>query len=486
MTESRAGGASAERPWIERMPWWSILFTVVPALSLVAVAVYSSGLPVELLPLSWTASALVIAIVVFWFTYARRHIGPSVRGYIGLAVISALLFAAILLIPVLGIMQAIYYPYLWCVFERTSRSIAATIVFALGLAGGAIAMWGADEALTTIFAQAFSIMMSIGIGLAITHPWTVADRQQALYDELLRAQEQIRELSRQSGISLERERLSRELHDTLAQTLAGLSLLSERAARGARRRHEEAAAAAASGSGSGAGAGTGGGAGSLPVGADDDVTLAQLDQIAELAKTALGETRALIVETAPVHDETGTTFEQAIERLAERFRRETGVEVDVDLDGSASSPPPASIPRDHQVVLLRSLQEGLSNVRRHANATRADVRLAITPARDPADDADAPPAAPCAGRGAAGSVSLSIADDGRGFDADSVPGSGFGLPGLRERARLLDGTVEIDSAPDRGSIVTITLPLPDARARRSNAGPAGAAAGATTEVTRDG
>ena len=427
---------------VRRLPWWDVLFVGVPAVAVAAVFLW-----VTLEPERWSGavavgSGLVALVPIVWSAFARRWRGPTVRGYAAFAVIALLLTVAITLVPLLGIVQALLYPYLWMTFQRTRRSVGMSFVVAGVIGLATVLYWGPTAVPGTLFVQVMSVLMSVGIGLSITTAWTVADERQQLLDELTRAQAQVRELSRQSGISLERERLSRELHDTLAQTLAGLSLLAERAARGARRAVETGAGP------EGAGSDAQHDPRSAPDGAAGHplaATLTHLDQIAELAKTALGETRALIAESAPVHDGSGTTFTAAIDRLAERFRRETGVRVAVDLGPDASAV--EAIGRDEQVVLLRCLQETLANIRRYADATAATVRL-------------------CAGPGP---VVLAITDDGRGFDPERIDGTGFGLPGLRDRARLLDGSVEVDSAPGRGTTITVRLPGTPATTPRTEA-----------------
>lgn len=406
------------------MPWWDILFVLVPTIAVAATGFYATDVEPADLWTCWVGVALAVAVPVVWFAFARQHRAPTRAAYIALAIITVLVAAGTTIVPVLGILQGVLYPYLWTVLDNVRRSVIASAVIAGSIVVTSVLFQGPGSIVVAAFAQVMSFILSVGIGLAIGAAWNVADERQTLLDELTVAQEQVRELSRQSGISAERERLSRELHDTLAQTLAGLSLLAERSARNARK----ASAATASG-------------------ATDEAIIGQLDQIAELAKHALAETRALIAESAPVHAGSGTPFDEAIERLAERFRRETGITVEVGIEIGASA-----IPRDHQVVLLRSLQEALANVRRHAHASRAAVRFET--------DVDA--------RGTSRVkhddprfVSLTIADDGKGFSPDASPGTGFGIPGLRERARLLDGSVLIDSVPGDGSQIRIVLPLPD-------------------------
>ncbi len=91
--------------------------------------------------------------------------------------------------------------------------------------------------------------------------------------------------------------------------------------------------------------------------------------------------------------------------------------------------------REQQVVLLRCLQEALANVRKHARATLVVVTVAPH------------------GEG----IGMTVRDDGVGFDP-SAARTGFGLDGISDRATLAGGSVEVDSVPGRGSVLTILLP----------------------------
>lgn len=102
---------------------------------------------------------------------------------------------------------------------------------------------------------------------------------------------------------------------------------------------------------------------------------------------------------------------------------------------------PGRLPPEHETVLFRVAQEGLTNARRHAEATEVALRLTQVDSR----------------------VELEIRDDGVGFDPKQPPrhepGSGLGLPGMRERVGLVNGTLQIDSAPGQGTCIRVTLPL---------------------------
>ncbi|MDF2580581.1 MAG: hypothetical protein K0S49_2160, partial [Microbacterium sp.] len=123
----------------------------------------------------------------------------------------------------------------------------------------------------------------------------------------------------------------------------------------------------------------------------------------------------------------------AVERLAERFRADTGLEISVVDTASGTD-------RETQVVALRCLQEALANVRKHAGAARVTVSLS--------GEED-------------GALRLVVEDDGRGFDVSS-PRTGYGLDGMSDRVALAGGTVEVAAAAGAGTTLSIRLPAPTA------------------------
>jgi signal transduction histidine kinase len=197
----------------------------------------------------------------------------------------------------------------------------------------------------------------------------------------------------------ERRRWARELHDETLQGLAGLRVGLSAARRGS---EEELRAAVE----------------------------AAVESLAE----EIANLRTLIVELRPAAlDEYGAGA--AIESLAERTSARQGIHVDVhiDLAWERGEEPTRHTPELESTV-YRLVQESVTNAVRHAGATR--VRIDVTE-RD-------------------GTLEVSVADDGRGFDAEARS-TGFGLIGMRERVKLAAGTLEIATAPG-GTTVRARLP----------------------------
>ena len=127
----------------------------------------------------------------------------------------------------------------------------------------------------------------------------------------------------------------------------------------------------------------------------------------------------------------GSTLVEALQQLAARFARETGLAVRVDTSALDGAP---GLRTDEEVVLLRGAQEALTNVRRHADASAVVLRLARVGAQ----------------------VSVHVEDDGIGFDPATVTVSG--LEGLRGRVAQVGGEVDVASVPGSGTRVTVRVP----------------------------
>lgn len=210
-------------------------------------------------------------------------------------------------------------------------------------------------------------------------------RAEALAAELRASHEQVASLTR----SAERQRMARELHDTLAQGLIGITLQLE-AARGHLER-------------------------------DNGVrALAIVDQALTSARGTLASSRRAIDDLRRNPDDLASE----IGTRAARFSRETGVRTAVEISGEVA------LPAETREQLLRVLDEALANVARHATAEQVAIRFS---------DGDA-------------GLELQVTDDGHGFDPDAVADGHYGLVGMRERASLLGGSLLVDSQPGQTSV----------------------------------
>jgi len=195
----------------------------------------------------------------------------------------------------------------------------------------------------------------------------------------------------------ERARIAREVHDAISQHLFGLRMI----AAGMRRA---------------------------------DPGNQQVQAIEHVSEEALRDMQALLVELRSAELDGagpgGTGLAPALREVCAGYRDRLGVAVDASLDD-------VTVPAPVQHALLRITQEACANAVRHGHARR----LAVAVTRED------------------GHVELAVRDTGTGFDP-AAPQAGSGLAHIRDRVAELGGTVDIDSAPGRGAVVTVRVPVP--------------------------
>jgi signal transduction histidine kinase len=269
---------------------------------------------------------------------------------------------------------------------------------------------------TTLFAIAFSVVYS---------RWTVrvidqSRERAALIAQLESAQAELAAAYHEAGVHAERQRLATEIHDTLAQGFLSVVTLVQ-AAQSSR-------------------------ASTAPSTTDaPDLVGEYLELALVTARENLAEARSLISALAPAGlDDAGLVG--AVARATSATGKAAGIEATSAAEGDRFPLPTAT-----EVVLLRVCQEALANVRKHAAATRVDVRL----------------------RYMSNAVELTVADNGRGFTTAAnaavapataeAPGpagvsAGFGLRSMSERLRQVGGSLTVASAPGAGTNVRAEIP----------------------------
>lgn len=231
-------------------------------------------------------------------------------------------------------LQSVVYPLLWRLSSSTRTAIARSAVLAVGVATA----WGATTGAwpAAVLAGGSGLAFTIALGLWITGIHEYGLERDRLLRELHAAQAEVSALERQSGITEERARVAREIHDTIAQSLTGLVMTAQRASAMVERSPESLGPALAT--------------------------------IENLAQEALTEARTLVASYTPVTVAGG--LPTTLAALAERFTDETGVAVSV----SGEAP---DVDREAEVVLLRCAQEALANVRKHARARTVQIVLDV-------------------------------------------------------------------------------------------------------------
>jgi signal transduction histidine kinase len=221
-------------------------------------------------------------------------------------------------------------------------------------------------------------------------------RSEALAGDLREANRRLVESAGQAellGAARERQQLARDLHDSVTQTLFSMTLTAQSALLLLRR--------------------------------DPHQVTAQLDQIDELARTALDEMAALGAGAGPATGVAGGLPGALRRHCAEREQRD-GLVVTLEVDGDET------LPEEDERALLRIAQEGLNNIVKHAGVGEAVVRLRL---RRP--------------------LRLEVKDEGRGFDPLAAAGAGLGLDGMRERAAERGWSFLVTSRPGAGTRVVV-------------------------------
>ena len=267
---------------------------------------------------------------------------------------------------------------------------------------GQLQQFGWPAALPFIFLYTAAILFVAAFSLMTIRAQTSLQQSEALLAELQEAHRRLQAYAGQAeelAVAQERNRLARELHDSVAQTLYGLTLQAEAAAR------------------------------KLAVGQTDRVA-ADLRYLAHSARESLQETRLLIFELRPpILDEVGLAG--ALRARLDTVERRSGLVCDFTVEAVDA------LSSDVETGLYRIGQEALNNVLRHANAANVTVAL----------------------RQNAGRVRLEIVDDGAGFDPGAARNQGYGLQSMRERAAQLGGTLVLQSAPGQGARVIVEVPV---------------------------
>ena len=385
--------------WRRQQPYWHALFAIVWTAAFVVTLVDDPGL------LGRGPSLVLLGVIAAAYavlgTRAMTH--RDLRWAVAYQVVA---WAALLGIQWVDpstqawLLYFTLFPQLWAMVPTRWAVIGTVLVVtAFSLVRWAQLDFSSDSLTEILISSTISMGLSLSLGLFINRIVFEAESRAQTIDELRATQARLAASERDRGVHEERERISREIHDTLAQGFTSVVALS-RAAQAALARGDTAAARE------------------------------RLALIEHTASDNLDEARLIVAELTPGHLQSRTLGE-ALERLGAAVTSETGMRADVRVAGN-----PVPLGGSAEVVILRTAQEALSNVRRHASAARVDLTLAY-------DDPD--------------EVVLTVRDDGLGFDLDGAR-SGFGLDGVQARAAEVGGAVEVLSEPGTGTTLRLVVP----------------------------
>ncbi|MET9626194.1 sensor histidine kinase [Lentzea sp. NPDC006480] len=333
---------SSDDAWDRTKVAWHVAFAVFALVGVVLVLAEDHFQPVAL---------VLLGALCLWYWRVGAPLARDERGVRYLAVAIPLVIAMFALVPALSVLFFTLYPHIWSLLQPR-LAIWATAVTSLSigsvvLAAGSFSPDSVGAAVVIFLSVIPAVMLGLWIARIISQ-----SRERAL----------LADVSHEAGVLTERERLARDLHDTLAQGATSVLLLL-RAARSA----------------------------ADPVVRDQHLALAEQTTAENLA-----EIRALVAALTPAALD-GNALPAALERLTDRLGRELGLAASMKVSGEYRQLPP-----DSEVTLLRVTQEALANVRKHAHASSVAVSLDYS-----------------------AGVSLSIVDDGCGFGPEAPRGFGL-------------------------------------------------------------
>ncbi|NET50423.1 MAG: sensor histidine kinase, partial [Merismopedia sp. SIO2A8] len=261
-------------------------------------------------------------------------------------------------------------------------------------------IWQFSQRMFITFSITFSILFALSLVMILVLMNALMTERESR-DQLTHANEQLRNYAlRVETLAMEQERnrIAREIHDSLGHSLTALNLQIEGALKLATVRPEQAHRF--------------------------------LQEAKRLGSTALQDVRQSVatLRTDPLN---GKTLEEAIATLTEEFYRATRLHPDVQIQLQTEPS------MDIATTLYRIVQEALTNIAKHAEANTVAIQLY-------ADGS---------------TLELTITDDGHGFDRSSSKRSGFGLQGMQERVLALSGELQIQSEPGQGCIIRVSLNL---------------------------
>ena len=361
----------------------------------------------------WLIAPIVVASVWTYLTFTRMG-PPTMQGqfslriyFVGFVIIAGamMLYAPVLVVyAIAGFFHASLlrpWPLAFVGLAATSMIVYSTIVYPNG---------GLVEWLIYAGLVAFQTI-AVGFGLYAGQRLVEVAAQRRAEIEQLEAtrieneglHDQLVAQAHEAGVLDERQRMAREIHDTIAQGLTGVitQLEAVRQSWG-----------------------------------DEPSMRSHLDNAAVLARDSLTEARRSVEAIRPAPLE-ASRLPEALTSVAERWSAVTGIPVAVATTGT-----PHQLPPDVEVTLLRAAQESLANVDKHADASRAAITLSYMD----------------------GSVTLDTRDDGVGFDLLVPTGpEHFGLAAMEQRVGALGGEMHVESAPGNGTAVSVHVPILEAR-----------------------
>lgn len=344
---------------------------------------------------------MAVHIILYWMmTWILRH---TARAWIALVIQGLLAYILVIMAQTIGIAFGLFPGLIglaiginrsWRAVFPVAYFLGLSLLSALTVVGSsAMLLWAVGVIPASLFAAIYVALYA--------RQSEARERAQALAEELEAANRQLSEYTARVEdltIAAERQRMARELHDSLSQGLAGLILQLEAAdAHLTSQRSEKARLI--------------------------------IQQAMQRARLVLSDARRIIGD---LRENDMGDLRESLQREISRFENATGISCAFHAD---LLPP---LPESFKETILRIVSEALTNTAQHARASQASLTLTV--------------ASHC--------LTVEIKDNGTGFDPSTIPAGHYGILGIRERIRLIGGTLALTTAPQKGTIWVAEIPLP--------------------------
>jgi len=336
----------------------------------------------------------------------RRHHRAAAGWFAALVV----LWAGVMVVDTAGVFLG--FAMFFVALDRFALRTGVTLVaVATALIGFVEFADRGDMSAAPIVGPAIGATLAVVVTVGYQSLARENEQRRLLIAELKATRADLAASERERGALEERERLARDIHDTVAQGMAGVIIQLANAERDVRS-------------------------------GDDTSVLDHVMQARRSAIESLEDVRRVVRDLTPA-DLDNATLEHAIARLCAKAEGPGNPVVTFRVTGDK-----VSLPTSTEVALVRIVQSGLANITSHADAAHARITLTYL----------------------ADQVLLDIHDDGRGFDPDAITpvttsdddggvGTGFGLVAMRQRLGLLGGSLTVDSEPGTGTILAAQIPV---------------------------
>jgi signal transduction histidine kinase len=334
----------------------------------------------------WYIPFINISIMRIW-DHPKRGALYLVPGWAMWAGLISLTADSLLLIGIFLPLVFSRFPVRW--------ATGITIFQTLGLYFLYIMMYPTEHwLLILVIVLGLLIILTI-IGVFISSIIIQSTERQRLIDDLTRSRANLMKVEREAGRLTERQRLARDIHDTLAQHFTSIIM------------HLSAAKHS-----------------------NPEAVRSQVQQAEESARDGLAEIRRIVWDMRPEQIEKASLVE-AVEELAARWSAENGVLVKMNVTGT-----PHSLTSSVETALLRISQEAMHNINKHAQAKKVNITFSYM------EDL----------------FVMDIADDGQGFEPSKIK-NGFGMKTMRDRVEELGGTLTIESEQGIGTAIAVSIPI---------------------------